>query len=396
MFMSAPNAASTYKTPSPVRLGVALPLVFGAIGLANAYDVTDQFAINGLIAAGGQCQDVSATLPSEDYDESGLLDTFDNTCRGGMPIELELDFKPTERDEFFARFAWAVGNALNEVSPFQLAPWAVDLEDDVTDINGSGRDYLMLAWYKHSFDLGDDNKLSTTFGIIDTSDYLDGNAYANHKYNQFMNEVFVNSGNYGLPAYDAGMVLEAAVNPFTFTAVGINVSENDDGNNFNFWGAQLGWHPSFELGDGNYRFMIAGTSSDFLDPAREKEENRLTYGVSFDQELGDIFGVFLRVDGQSEDAAVTYKSLYSGGINIAGSGWRRPDDNIGIGYAYLSGGNLDVDHTNAFEAYYRMQFDEFFALSADVQYMSDSLARIDPAQDNPDGWIFGLRATAGF
>ena len=36
---------------------------------------------------------------------------------------------------------------------------------------------------------------------------------------------------------------------------------------------------------------------------------------------------------QTTDAAVDYQALYSGGIDISGNAWRRPDDNIGIGYA---------------------------------------------------------------
>lgn len=48
------------------------------------------------------------------------------------------------------------------------------------------------------------------------------------------------------------------------------------------------------------------------------------------------------------------------------------------------------------EAYYRAAFGDYFALTADVQYMSDQLTQIDPGQRDPEGWIFGLRATAAF
>lgn len=75
---------------------------------------------------------------------------------------------------------------------------------------------------------------------MDSTDYLDGNEYANDEYTQFMNEALVNSGSYGLPSYAPGAALEWAAGPWSLNAIGMNVAENDDGNNFNFWGVQAG------------------------------------------------------------------------------------------------------------------------------------------------------------
>lgn len=102
--------------------------------------------------------------------------------------------------------------------------------------------------------------------------------------------------------------------------------------------------------------------------------------------------MFTRLAWQSDDAVVDYEALYSGGINILGSRWRRPDDDIG--FAHLEGGNTDVKHSNVFEAYYRASINEYLAISVDAQYVDDSLDEVDPKQRNPVGWIFGLRATA--
>lgn len=107
-------------------------------------------------------------------------------------------------------------------------------------------------------------------------------------------------------------------------------------------------------------------------------------------------GGFLRFAWQTDDRAVDYKALYSGGLNFGGNGWGRDADNIGIGYAYLPGGNLDVDNSRVFEAYYRADLTGYAALTADVQYMKDDIEKIDPRQDNPIGWILGLRLTAEF
>ncbi|WP_133512097.1 carbohydrate porin [Candidatus Thiosymbion oneisti] len=361
---------------------------------AQAVDLSKQLSINGILAATGQCQSVSARLPSEG--DGMPLDGFDNECRGGMPIQFEISYRPSDAHEFFAKVGFAADNGLNQVSPWNLAPWAADLEDDLENINGRNRDYLLTAWYKYTHAFGDGNTLGASIGIIDSTDYIDGNQYANDEFTQFMNEVFVNSGSYNLGSYDTGAALELGYGDWRLTGLGMNIGENDDGSNYNFWGLEIGYHPETAMGEGNYRFTLTGTSSEFLDPAGKKQERLLGYGLSFDQAFGEVVGAFLRVSRQQDDAAVDYKSLYSGGFNLDGSGWNRDDDNIGIGYAYLDGGNQSIDQSQVFEAYYRAVLNEHTAITADVQYMKDELLKTDPRQDDPKGWIFGMRLTAEF
>ncbi len=400
-------ATSPPYTDRPTIPALTAALILGplAAGTALAYDVNDKLSIGGILAAAGQCQNVSATLPAEGFGQAipdtdpqefdGSLDAFGNECRGGMPIQVEFGFHPTESDQFFVALGWAVDNGLNAVSPWRLAPWAADLEDDVKDINGSSRDYLLQAWYRHRFQFQGENSIAGTFGIIDSTAYIDGNAYANDEYTQFMNEAFVNAGNYNLPSYDAGVALEGS------------------------FGA---WHPEFKMGAGNYRVNITGSSSAFLsppslvepDPDPEAEQDlvlvggqvfaaapgerksRLSWGLSFDQAIGENLGLFLRLAWQDRDAAVDYEALYSGGLNVVGNAWGRESDNIGIGYAYLEGGNLDISGSHVFEAYYRVGLNDHVGLTADVQYMSDDRTEVDPLQENPEGWILGMRLTAEF
>jgi porin len=427
-------ATSPPYTDRPTIPALTAALILGplAAGTALAYDVNDKLSIGGILAAAGQCQNVSATLPAEGFGQAipdtdpqefdGSLDAFGNECRGGMPIQVEFGFHPTESDQFFVALGWAVDNGLNAVSPWRLAPWAADLEDDVKDINGSSRDYLLQAWYRHRFQFQGENSIAGTFGIIDSTAYIDGNAYANDEYTQFMNEAFVNAGNYNLPSYDAGVALEGSFGAFSLNAVGMNINENDEGYNYNFWGVQAAWHPEFKMGAGNYRVNITGSSSAFLsppslvepDPDPEAEQDlvlvggqvfaaapgerksRLSWGLSFDQAIGENLGLFLRLAWQDRDAAVDYEALYSGGLNVVGNAWGRESDNIGIGYAYLEGGNLDISGSHVFEAYYRVGLNDHVGLTADLQYMSDDRTEVDPLQENPEGWILGMRLTAEF
>jgi len=242
-----------------VRLGKTISLLISvAIALpvgVRAYDINDQLSVGGILAGAYQYQDLSGDRGADD---SG---------RGAVVFQPKIRFTPTENDEIFAKLGFAAGNGLNEISPFVVTPWAADLEDDVREINGRTRDYLLTAWYKHRFEISENNILSLTGGLIDATDYLDDNAHSNHEYTQFMNAALVKASNGFFPSYD-----------------------------------------------------------------------------------------------------------------------------IGIGYAYLDGGNLDIDRTQVAEMYARFQLNRFFAFTVDLQYMQDDL--VDGSASK--GLIYGLRLTAAF
>ncbi len=350
-------------------------LAFTGIGAsAHAYDVTDQLSITPLVAGAVQCQYVSDTDADDD-------------CRAGIPFQPEFSFHPDERNEVAFKLGFADGNGLNNNSPFVIAPWAADLEDDVTNINGNNRDYLLTALYKHTLPLGEDNALGATFGIIDSTDYLDDNAYSNDEYTQFLNAALVNGPNQPLPSYDGGGALEWDTGSWSLRGVFMHVDENDDGNSFNFYGAQLGYTVETTLGEGTYRVLVVSTSNDFINEAGTDQDKINGVGLSFDQQLGENLGGWLRLARTNDDAAVDYANLFSGGIDIQGGRWGRPDDNIGLGYAYLDGGNLDVDASHVAEVYYRFVVNDYLAITADLQFMKDDRDEID----SPDGFIGGLR-----
>ena len=349
---------------------------------AAAYVITDKLSINGMLAGVYQYQFLDDSGPE-----------FDNTGRGAVPIQAEFSFAPTQSNEFFVKLGFAADNGLNDgSSPFYLAPWAASLEDDVKDINGRNRDYLLTAWYKHNFKITDDQQLALTGGIIDATDYLDENAYSNDEYAQFMNEALVNGPQGFLPSFDIGGAAEWESGRFAVKGVIMNVGENDDAENYNFYGIQLSYSMESELGEGNYRLIMNTTSEDFFNPAGTKKESLRGLLLSFDQQMGENFGTWIRFGWAGDDAAVDWDSLYSGGINIIGSVWQRPADTIGLGFAYLDGGNMGIDNSQVFETYYRYVFNEYLATTVDIQYMEDSME----GGGSNDGWIFGGRLTAEF
>jgi porin len=333
---------------------------------AHAYEINDKVSIGGVLAGAYQYQDMD--------EPPGL----NNEGRGAMPFQPELSFRPTSKDEISVKLGFAEGNALNLVSPFILRPWAAALEEDVKNINGRDRDYLLTAWYKHTFHIADDHRLGLTGGLIDAT--------------QFMNEALVNGPNAFLPSYDYGGALEWEVGHFSLKGVFMAIGSNADGNAVQFYGGQIGYKVMTPLGEGNYRLIGAASSDDFLDPEGKELEARRAVLLSCDQKFGEVFGGWLRIGEQADRAAINFKRIYSGGLNITGKLWGREKDNIGIGYGFLEGGNTGVEDTQVAEVYARFLLTSFLALSLDVQYMRDEFLN----RDTTKGFIYGLRLIAEF
>lgn len=369
-------------------------LVVGAAPTA-AHDLTERFSVGGVLSGAYQCQDVShGTIEgSFEVDPTEAVERqAPATCRGALPFQPEISFRPNARNEFFAKFGFAWGDGLNPVSPFVQAPWAADLESDVENINDRGRDHLLTAWYKHTFRIRENESVAVTFGIIDATDYLDENAYANDEFTQFMNETFSNAPSARLPSYDRGGAVEIDRGNWSLNGVVMAVGPNDDGNKFTFYGVQLGRKFETRLGEGNYRAVAVGSNSQFLDPTGTSKKNLAAVMLSFDQKLGERVGAFLRIGWQKRDASVTYGSLYSGGLALFGKSWGRENDTIGFGYGYLNGGNVEIGGTHVTELYYKMGLGERFSLTADVQYMKDKTRGVL----GPKGLIYGLRGTVKY
>lgn len=121
---------------------ISLFLLLSAVlapGFLFAFDINEKLAINGVLSGAIQCQDLSHPADAED------------TCESGVPFQPSLSFRPTHSSTLFLKLGFAAGKGLNDVTPFVIPPWGADLQNDVENINGSGRDYLLEAWYRHFF-----------------------------------------------------------------------------------------------------------------------------------------------------------------------------------------------------------------------------------------------------
>jgi porin len=344
---------------------------------------SDKIAIHGVLAGAYQYEDINDPEEAESFG------------RGAVAFQPEISITPTDRDEIVFEFGFPAGDGVNGSTQMLIPPWAANLEGDVKNINGRDRDYLLTAWYKHTFRLGEAHSLGITGGIIDATGYLDQNAYANDEYTQFMNPALVNGPNGFAPSYDIGGALQWDIGPFYANGVVMNIGENDDGYNHNFYGVELGYLLNTALGEGTYRIIYEGGQKAFLDPTGTNLEDRNLILLSFDQQFAEHFAGWIRFGWGDDDAAVEARDLYSGGINIGGGLWGRGEDNIGLGYAMFDGGNKGLKRVQVVELYYRSAFNDWFALTGDVQYQDNKYEDTEVGADI-DALTWGLRAVVEF
>ena len=315
----------------------------------------------------------------------------DDPSRGVGVTDVGLNFHPTENNEFKLKGSYTNQDGLNEVSPFSLVPYADDLRECLKHINSRDRSYLLEAWYKHKFIFSPNSSLSITGGIIDSTCYIDDNAFANDELTQFMNEIFVNHRHCNLPSYDVGGVAELEIANFSLRALGM-ASKNEENKRYNYYAGQLGYKADTPLGEGNYRIYGFVTSDKFLDWNGKRYEPLRGGGISLDQKLSEIIGVFARLGWQDDQAAIDYAQNYSCGLNINGKLWGRGEDEIGVGYAYLKGaGKSEIDHTHAGEVYTKFHLCDFSDITLDLQYMKDNGNEAEPR-----GFIYGVRLNTYF
>ena len=351
--------------------------------VAAAYDVNEKLSVNGTL---------TGIYQYGDYDVKGMS----NKDGGAVVLDLGTNFQPSDTDEFQVLLSFAAGNGLNKNNPFSSVPYADDLEDDLKNINGRNRDYLLEAWYKHTFKFSEQVSLGVTGGIIDATRYIDDNDFANCETSQFMNQIFVNHKNTNIPSYDIGGAAELNISNFSIRGVVMNTkheTEDEVFKNYNYYALQVGYVLDTAVGKGNYRIYGFTTSKSFADWDETDKERLRGFGISADQQLSSIIGAFARAGWQSDAAVIDHEAAYSGGVNINGKLWGRKNDEIGIGYAYLTGADeADIDSTNAFEAYAKFKISKFSDVSPDIQYIADNLKHGETRK----GFIYGVRVNAYF
>ena len=324
------------------------------------------------------------------YQEADFFkDLSGSKGKGSVAADLGLNFHPTRNDEAQITLSFAAGNGLKKLfsdKGFALMPNADDLEDDLKDINGRNRDYLLEAWYKHTFEV-DGWSVAPTVGIVDATVYIDDNNYANDETTQFMNDAFVNNPIAELPSYDLGGVLEVSKGKFNLRLLAMNPKGYD------YYTVQAALYgiKSGEL-EGNYRLYYYRTSKSF-DNYKQEKDYKEGLGFSGDWTLPNNWGFFARVGINTHTDTGDFKSFLSGGTVIPGFKFFRVPDSFGLALGYLDGNEKvsGIKNVKVGEAYYSVNLNEYALLTFDLQYQEQK-----QSDKNLGAWVYGVRLTASF
>lgn len=186
---------------------------------AFAVDITDTLSVSGTATTVYQWLKMT-----KGYVDEGTQDKTKD--RGSAVIDFNVSFRPIENGEFFVRASFVKSDGLKAVNPFILSPNSDDLFHDLKNINDHSRDHLLELWYAHKFELQKEMSLRLQAGIIDSTAFIDDNAYANDEIEQFMNAALVNNPIANRPTYDAGIAFEFEWDKFHLRIIGMR-SKND-------------------------------------------------------------------------------------------------------------------------------------------------------------------------
>ncbi|MFH1901548.1 MAG: carbohydrate porin [Candidatus Omnitrophota bacterium] len=270
---------------------------------------------------------------------------------------------------------------------------------------------LTEAWYEH---YSSNLPLTLTFGKIDATCFIDTNEYANDEVNQFLGRIFRNSPTIEFADNAAGIRLGLEPVDLMAAEMVLMDADSDWKDMFDniFFAGQINFKPKLFGRGGNYR--ILGWLNDrehtkWADATKTKEKG-FGFGLSFDQELTDNLGAFVRYGWQEPDQRLngldddfSLEHAWSTGLQLSGSIWGRDDDVLAfaVGQAIPSddykkaGSNLNAKDEGHFEAYYSFKVNEHLTLSPDIQVIWNPYG--DDATNGKDTiTVVGMRGQVDF
>jgi hypothetical protein len=273
------------------------------------------------------------------------------------------------------------------------------------DINNTDANVpITELWYAHYLF---DKQLTVTAGKMDPANYLDQNEYAFDECTQFLARIFRNSPAIEWPD-DNTLGASMTIAPEAIPYLALNASYFNANNTYKdifdkpFISAEITFMPARafkydkNMWDGNYRLYwwynglehskLVTQGESAADACKEKNTG---FGISFDQMITDIFGVFARLGWERHDInivstnpnAAPLEGMWSCGAQMTGKYWNRPDDVLAfaVGQALPSKDYKDSDTALSLgaggaaeghlEAYYNMKVTKNLAISPDLQWI---------------------------
>ena len=246
------------------------------------------------------------------------------------------------------------------------------------DADDSGVVSVTEAWFEHKFT----DKFAVTAGIIDPTQAVDNNAYANDETTQFIGDMFRNAANISWSdnAFGVKATYETDIADFAVQYIDASYdayeSPADIARN-GFASAQVNFKPGFiDEKEGNYRIYGWTNTNDYEKWDGDGKEKDYGFGLSLDQQFTDIFGAFARYSWKNNNIG-SGEHAWSLGLqaNVKGIG---DEDVVAIAYGQVipSSGYKDYIDENAksenhVELYYSWNLTDYLAISPDFQMVEN-------------------------
>jgi len=174
-----------------------------------------------------------------------------------------------------------------------------------------------------------------------------------------------------------------------------------------------------DMWGGNYRFYCWYNGLDHAklvwsgeSSTENNKERNYGFGLSFDQAITDVFGVFARYGWERHDIniastnanAAPLESAWSLGMQMTGKYWKRNNDILAFAFGqaipskqYKDAGLGFISPEGHFETYYRIQLTKNLALSPDIQVVWNPHGVSEPYQGSSiPMFIYGMRGQIDF
>ena len=242
-----------------------------------------------------------------------------------------------------------------------------------------------------------DGRFELVIGQLDPITLVDSNTYAGYDRESFIHKTL--ASNPVRSVSNPGVGVGFRVNPTRSSYFAYSIldgSSNEEYPDFNSlsdgnWAhlAEIAYQPKIEgLGQGNYRFGMqhADASGD--------SSSSTTWSLSFDQELGDQLGAFIRY-GNGDGKLKSIKQFFSGGLAWKGV-FGYNNDLIGLGGFWAeptaasggsSGSSERRQNEYGIESFYRVQLTNRTQLTIDGMLIRPS----SPAGNHDIEGILNLR-----
>lgn len=329
------------------------------------------------------------------------LSDGDDVADASYSIDVEIEKEFGDYGKAFIHLEAGGGAGVeNELTLFSSVNRDADNDENVR---------LTEAWYEHYFH---SMPRTLTIGKIDATGYVDTNEYANDECTQFLGRIFRNSPTIEFADNAAGM--RFAIESVDFADIELVAMDADsdweDMFDSMFVATQFNLKPQLFGKGGNYRIIGWFNDRDHTKWLEQAEITKANYGfgISFDQELTDVVGVFLRYGWQNPKVFLNGESsslehAWSTGIQLSGSLWNREEDILGIAIGQAipsdeyekSNTSLNANSESHFEIYYNYKVNDHLTLSPDVQVILNPYGD-DAANGDDTIAVFGLRGQMDF